>query len=148
MSEAPTFQSARTTIHQRRNNSALVAFNNLFNLTNNIDRTNSTNISSFITPRSRGTRSKTVTQLTCEFCSILICDRGLKAILLSNSKVELFSTDVPPHNVALLDEDFTTESCLCRLRNHACLQCGNVMGYHVTQPCTGCLDAKNNGKTI
>lgn len=27
----------------------------------------------------------------------------------------------------------------------ACLDCGNIIGYHVTQPCESCLDARNNG---
>ncbi|KAJ3041387.1 Protein fam72a, partial [Rhizophlyctis rosea] len=60
-------------------------------------------------------------------------------------QVELFSTDVPPFGVQLVQEDYQTRNCQCRIRDVACLGCGNVIGYHVTQPCPTCMEACNNG---
>lgn len=41
-----------------------------------------------------------------------------------------------------------TENCHCRIRDVACLGCGNVVGYHVTQPCEVCLTSCNNGQYL
>ncbi|KAI9202676.1 FAM72 protein-domain-containing protein [Polychytrium aggregatum] len=90
-------------------------------------------------------REKAVCKLYCNHCATLMCKRGMKAILLGNTKVELFSTDTPPRGVQLIHLDYTTRNCLCRIRDAACLGCGNVVGYHVTQPCEKCLEACNNG---
>lgn len=38
-----------------------------------------------------------------------------------------------------------THGCHCRIRDTACTCCGNVLGYHVSQPCDRCLESKNNG---
>ncbi|TPX50093.1 hypothetical protein SeMB42_g02361 [Synchytrium endobioticum] len=69
----------------------------------------------------------------------------MKAILLADTTVELYSTDAPPCGVQLVCDDYMTRNCHCRIRDVACLQCGNVVGYHVTQPCASCLSACNNG---
>ncbi|KAJ3404716.1 hypothetical protein CcCBS67573_g03726 [Chytriomyces confervae] len=90
-------------------------------------------------------RSKAVCKLFCNHCKELLCRRGMKAILLGNTKVELFSTDSPPTGVQLVFDDYTTPNCLCRIRDAACLGCGNVVGYHVTAPCARCLESCNNG---
>ncbi|KAH6574948.1 hypothetical protein BASA62_002208 [Batrachochytrium salamandrivorans] len=90
-------------------------------------------------------RSKAVCKLFCHHCESLICLRGMRAILLGNAEVELFSTDTPPNGVELVFEDYLTQNCVCRIRDAACVGCGNVVGYHVTQPCEKCLDACNNG---
>ena len=42
-------------------------------------------------------QGKYVVQLDCRFCGSCLCDRGMKAILLADTNVELFSTDSPPH---------------------------------------------------
>ncbi|TPX33122.1 hypothetical protein SmJEL517_g03953 [Synchytrium microbalum] len=90
-------------------------------------------------------RQKIVCTLTCKHCDSMVCTRGMKAILLGDTRVELFSTDLPPNRVELVDKDYTTRNCRCKIRDVACLTCGNVIGYHVTQPCDVCLDACNNG---
>ncbi|KAI9142030.1 FAM72 protein-domain-containing protein [Paraphysoderma sedebokerense] len=91
-------------------------------------------------------RSKAVCKLTCKHCLNLVCLRGMKAILLADTRVELYSTDLPPNgSVQLVNDDYITRNCRCRIRDVACLGCGNVVGYHVTQPCDTCLDACNNG---
>ncbi|KNC96230.1 uncharacterized protein SPPG_08383 [Spizellomyces punctatus DAOM BR117] len=90
-------------------------------------------------------RSKAVCKLFCRHCTSIMCRRGMKAILLGNTKVELYSTDTPPTGVQLVYSDYLTQNCSCRIRDAACLGCGNVVGYHVTQPCEKCLEACNNG---
>ena len=96
-------------------------------------------------------RSKTVSILDCKHCELEVCRRGMKAILLADMNVELYSTDSPPYSVQLVNEDYRTRNCFCRIRDVACLgwyvllTSGNVIGYHVTQPCQPCMVACNNG---
>lgn len=90
-------------------------------------------------------QSKAVCQISCLHCDRVMCKRGMKAILLGNTKSELFSTDAPPSGVQLVFDDYLTPNCMCKIKDAACLTCGNVIGYHVTQPCNKCLDACNNG---
>ena len=40
--------------------------------------------------------NKPVYELRCSQCMGLLCVRGMKAILLSDVSVELYSTDLPP----------------------------------------------------
>eukprot|EP01134_Creolimax_fragrantissima_P004234 CFRG4234T1 len=90
--------------------------------------------------------AKTVCNLTCRFCQSELTDRGMRAILLGDTNVELYSTDLPPTNtLGLIGEDYTTKNCACQIRDSACLTCGNVTGYHVTRPCSSCLEACHNG---
>lgn len=42
-------------------------------------------------------KNKCVTQVNCIFCDSLLCKRGMKAVLLADTEVELFSTDIPPN---------------------------------------------------
>ncbi|CAG8545091.1 15088_t:CDS:2, partial [Racocetra persica] len=90
-------------------------------------------------------RSKAVCKLNCTYCESRVCLRGMKAMLLADTRVELYSTDVPPLSVQLVGEDYLTQNCHCKIRDVACLTCGNVLGYHITQPCQQCMDACNNG---
>lgn len=46
-------------------------------------------------PKNASSRTKTVYQLKCVYCSQLVCLRGMKALLLADSKYELYSTDSP-----------------------------------------------------
>lgn len=41
-------------------------------------------------------RAKAVCRLTCRSCLSDVCMRGMKAILLADSRIELYSTDRPP----------------------------------------------------
>lgn len=90
-------------------------------------------------------RNKVVVEVCCRHCQITVCRRGMRAILLADTTVELYSTDAPPCRVSLVADDYTTANCACRIRDIACNGCGNVVGYHVTQPCDACLDSCNNG---
>ncbi|KAI8973478.1 protein FAM72 [Mycotypha africana] len=102
-------------------------------------QTNNSNNEALLSP------SKPVYQLTCRHCLTMVCTRGMKAILLADTSIELYSTDAPAQSIHILDKDYLTRSCHCRIRDVACLQCGNVIGYHVISPCIQCLDASNNG---
>jgi hypothetical protein len=100
-------------------------------------------------------RYKVVCQLNCRHCTRYLCSRAMKAILLADAKVELYSTDLPPlGDVEFVNTDYVTENCKCRIHDVACLgwyvfvklnSSGNIVGYHVTQPCERCLDSCNNG---
>jgi hypothetical protein len=80
-------------------------------------------------------KSKAVCKLYCKFCKAPVCNRGMKAILLGNTKVELYSTDHPPAGLGLVFADYQTTNCHCKIKDAACLSCGNVVGYNVTSPC-------------
>ncbi|KAI8379260.1 protein FAM72, partial [Radiomyces spectabilis] len=81
----------------------------------------------------------------CRHCKVKVCVRGMKAILLADMNVELYSTDTPSDRIQLMDKDYLTRTCFCRIRDVACLGCGNIIGYHVVSPCHHCLGACNNG---
>eukprot|EP00918_Siedleckia_nematoides_P012308 GHVU01026986.1.p1 GENE.GHVU01026986.1~~GHVU01026986.1.p1 ORF type:complete len:159 (+),score=6.76 GHVU01026986.1:214-690(+) len=91
-------------------------------------------------------RKKPVVELDCKYCGNCLCSRGMKAILLADTSVELYSTDWPPHrSVDLVNDAYCTEKCLCKIKDVACLGCGNVVGYTVVLPCKPCLTSCNNG---
>ncbi|KAF9907635.1 Protein fam72a [Linnemannia zychae] len=88
---------------------------------------------------------KEVVRMACRFCETIICERGMKAQLLADQSVALLSTDDAPQSVQLVGVDYKPTNCLCRIKDTACLVCGNAIGYHITQPCEKCLNAENNG---
>ncbi len=65
-------------------------------------------------------RNKIVYELHCCYCQNHICGRAMRAILLADTKVELYSTDIPPSQLRLLDDDRMTQGCNCRIRDTAC----------------------------
>ncbi|KAI9491472.1 FAM72 protein-domain-containing protein [Zychaea mexicana] len=88
---------------------------------------------------------KPVYRLLCKHCRTIVCARGMRAILLADTKIELYSTDIPATSIQLMDKDYLTRTCHCRIRDVACRDCGNIIGYHVVAPCHRCLQAGNNG---
>ncbi|CAO3565690.1 unnamed protein product [Mortierella alpina] len=88
---------------------------------------------------------KEVVRMACRFCESIICERGMKAQLLADQSVALLSTDDAPESVQLVGTDYRPTNCYCKIRDTACLVCGNAIGYHITQPCEKCLNAENNG---
>ena len=54
---------------------------------------------------------KQVYELFCKHCSTLLCWRGMKANLLGDTKVELYSTDVPSKNVQPVYQAYVAKSC-------------------------------------
>ncbi|KAF9165661.1 Protein fam72a [Actinomortierella ambigua] len=73
-------------------------------------------------------QAKAVCRLTCKSCLATVCNRGMKAILLADARIELYSTDRAPLGVQLVYEDYRTRNCKCRIRDVACLGCGNTLG--------------------
>ncbi|ORX89805.1 hypothetical protein K493DRAFT_288849 [Basidiobolus meristosporus CBS 931.73] len=90
-------------------------------------------------------RRKTVCILSCNACRTTVCQRGMKAILLADTRVELYSTDSTPFGVEHVGLEYSTNNCLCKIKDVACLNCGNILGYNVTSACVSCLTACNNG---
>ncbi|XP_028398288.1 protein FAM72A-like [Dendronephthya gigantea] len=91
-------------------------------------------------------QDKTVIYLRCKCCNRCVCARGMKAILLADTKVELYSTDLPPEqSIQLIGQDYRTKNCFCRIKDVACFGCGCIVGYHVILPCSSCLGSCNNG---
>ncbi|CAO3565813.1 unnamed protein product [Mortierella alpina] len=89
--------------------------------------------------------SQPVYQLACAACIRPLCLRAMKAVMLSDHSKELYSTDMPPAGLQLVNDDRQVRHCACRIRDSACLGCGQIAGYHVTQPCSDCLKDQNNG---
>jgi hypothetical protein len=90
-------------------------------------------------------RNKNVLELQCKFCQCILTDRAMSAILLADTSVQLFSTDLTPSGCSIVGVDYRTNNCSCRIRDLACLNgCGNVVGYHVVLPCSSCLGASHN----
>ncbi|KAF1505894.1 Protein FAM72A, partial [Eudyptula minor novaehollandiae] len=87
-----------------------------------------------------------VAVLCCRFCRQVLSSRGMKAVLLADTDIDLYSTDTPPSGtVDFIGSCYFTEICKCKLKNIACLKCGNIVGYHVISPCKPCLLSCNNG---
>ncbi|KAG8589250.1 hypothetical protein GDO81_006317 [Engystomops pustulosus] len=91
-------------------------------------------------------KERQVSILHCSFCRQVLCTRGMKAELLGGTDEEMFSTDIPPtDSVDLVGSCYYFKACQCKLKNIACLRCGNEVGYHVVAPCYPCLLSCNNG---
>ncbi|KAI8491217.1 protein FAM72A-like [Branchiostoma floridae] len=89
---------------------------------------------------------KRVLELECRYCLSFLCGRGMRAILLADTNIELYSTDLPPGDtIELVGSTYTTENCDCKIKDIACITCGNTVGYHVILPCRSCLQSCNNG---
>lgn len=131
-------------------NSSLPQHNNNNNHSSNSRRhSNNSNGSIVQHPRALSPtsplRNKIVYLLNCVTCNRTLCTRAMRAILLADTKIELYSTDIPPSAVHSLPQDSLTSGCHCRVRETVCGGCGNSVGYQVSQPCDTCLGAKNNG---
>ena len=82
---------------------------------------NSIGINPNVTSRANNAlRNKIVYKLNCAYCKIPVCDRAMRAILLADTKVELYSTDIPPKAVVTMDEDRMTSGCNCKIRDTVC----------------------------
>ncbi|XP_070193662.1 protein FAM72A-like [Littorina saxatilis] len=89
---------------------------------------------------------KVVYILECKACGEQVCKRGMRAILLADTTIELFSTDSPDFSVVgVIPQIFMTAHCNCKIQNIGCLCCGSVVGYHVLTPCRKCMRSCNNG---
>eukprot|EP00040_Diaphanoeca_grandis_P022329 m.119739 g.119739 ORF g.119739 m.119739 type:complete len:183 (-) comp28758_c0_seq2:264-812(-) len=89
---------------------------------------------------------KLVHELRCDSCARKLCSRAMRALLLADTKTQLYSTDTSPHQgCACIGAPYATKSCDCKIQDVACIECGNEVGYHVVQACPSCLKACNNG---
>ncbi|CAK9054457.1 unnamed protein product [Durusdinium trenchii] len=86
--------------------------------------------------------SETVLDLSCQHCTQLLCQRGMRVRLVCNAAVSLFSTDFRPM-VKEAVEEREHGMCHCRVRDVQC-GCGCTVGYHVILPCTECSSACHN----
>lgn len=71
-------------------------------------------------PSNNALRNKIVYKLNCAYCKISVCERAMRAILLADTKVELYSTDIPPKAVVTMNEDRMTGGCNCKIRDTVC----------------------------
>ncbi|XP_071083103.1 protein FAM72A-like [Haliotis cracherodii] len=91
-------------------------------------------------------REKNVYSLDCIFCGSNVCRRGMKAVLLADTRTEMYSTDIPEKDaVDLVEGGILTNHCACKINQLACIACGNEIGYTVSRPCRKCLMSCNNG---
>lgn len=58
-------------------------------------------------------KNKCVTQVNCVYCDSLLCMRGMKAVLLADTEIELFSTDIPPNRWGFHDQTSLTPFITC-----------------------------------
>ena len=66
--------------------------------------------------------NKVVHILNCKYCTRHLCKRAMRALLLADLKVELFSTDgAPNHGCALVNDAYLTGRCRCVISDVACL---------------------------
>ncbi|KAL8589394.1 hypothetical protein ACOMHN_021546 [Nucella lapillus] len=90
--------------------------------------------------------SRIVYILECRACGEEVSRRAMRAILLADKRIELFSTDFPDCNaIGVVPDIFTTAHCYCKIQKIACRCCGSEVGYHVLTPCKKCLGSCNNG---
>ena len=73
-----------------------------------------------VNPGNSALRNKIVYRLQCLYCTTPVCERAMRAILLADTKVELYSTDIPPRALKTMDEDRLTQGCNCRIRDTVC----------------------------
>ncbi|KAM0754244.1 hypothetical protein T439DRAFT_378304 [Meredithblackwellia eburnea MCA 4105] len=82
--------------------------------------------------------------LRCASCDTFLSDRGMRAVLLLKPNIVLFSTDAAPTNAGPVwpdrdhDELPAERTCDCLTSSLGCHGCGNVVGYHIVQPCSRC----------
>lgn len=69
---------------------------------------------------SNALRNKIVYKLNCAYCKNSVCERAMRAILLADTKIELYSTDIPPKSVVTMNEDRMTGGCNCKIRDTVC----------------------------
>ncbi|KAG0244057.1 Protein fam72a [Actinomortierella wolfii] len=66
---------------------------------------------------------KEVVRMACRFCEVLLCERGMKAQLLADQTIGLFSTDDEPVTVELIGDPYRPTNCSCEISDTACLVC-------------------------
>lgn len=83
--------------------------------------------------------------LKCAECDTILSYFGYKSTLLSDSYINVYSTNFFSDKITCVYEAYTSKRCRCAIRDVACVCCGLIVGYHVEQPCRRCLEEENNG---
>ena len=86
-----------------------------------------------------------VLTLRCLECNSQLSASGYRSTLLSDDRVNVYSTNYLSEGVQCVYEPYTSMKCQCMVKDIACVCCGLVVGYHVEQPCERCLRDENNG---
>lgn len=84
-------------------------------------------------------------ELSCVECRTALVSLGYKSSLLSNGKINVYSTNIYSIKIREVYDYFATKNCCCTIIDVACTSCGNIIGYHVVQPCRQCLNSDTNG---
>ncbi|KAG0225938.1 Protein fam72a [Actinomortierella wolfii] len=72
-----------------------------------------------VTPPRPAFLSQPVYQLACAACIRPLCLRAMKAVMLSDHSKELYSTDMPPSGLQLVNDDRQVRHCACRIRDRS-----------------------------
>ncbi len=86
----------------------------------NLQRQSNRNTTAANAGNTSALRNKIVYRLQCLYCTTPVCERAMRAILLADTKIELYSTDIPPRALKTMDEDRLTQGCNCRIRDTVC----------------------------
>ena len=74
--------------------------------------------------------SETVRIIRCRRCNALLTQRGMCVVLLADSSMTLFSTDLPqPNAVEEQGPEKKAPHCACSIRDTHCKGCGAEVGY-------------------
>ncbi|RVD90978.1 FAM72 domain containing protein [Tubulinosema ratisbonensis] len=76
--------------------------------------------------------------LLCKECSILVAPKAYESVLLTNQTIPLFSTNEHCNNTREVYNQYTSAYCSCKVRDIACKNCGNIVGYNIYRLCKLC----------
>ena len=113
--------------------------------------------------------SRNAYTLSCKCCANVLTRRGMRARLVADARVHIWSTDEQPKyqsqlgstaydSVKLVGEKYATTTCQCQLMysrsswhidddsDIACARCETVVGYHIagSKPCDTCSRSNHN----
>jgi hypothetical protein len=99
--------------------------------------------------------SRNAYTLSCKFCANVLTRRGMRARLVADARIHIWSTDEKPayvpmkkvdSSVKLVGSSYATTTCQCQLIDIACEKCDTVVGYHIagSEPCETCSRSNHN----
>lgn len=83
--------------------------------------------------------------IRCLNCSNIVCRRALRSTLVFNTKIKLYSTNIPSRYVKCVGNSYMAYSCNCVITDTSCKCCHVILGYHILHPCSQCMQSRNNG---
>jgi len=89
--------------------------------------------------------SRNAYTLSCKFCANVLTRRGMRARLVADARIHIWSTDEKPA-VKMVGSSYATTTCQCQLIDIACEKCDTVVGYHIagSEPCETCSRSNHN----